>query len=133
MAERAAVMAAVLGKAKVHRITKNFVSLLLDNNRLSALSGIVDAFEKYYDERIGRVRARVCSAAPLDKDTLAELERHLLEVTGKKQVLLETEVDPDLVGGIVTHVGDLVFDGSIRTQLSLLQNKLLSQESAAQA
>jgi F-type H+-transporting ATPase subunit delta len=133
ISERSAVLQAVLSKGNAHKITSNFVSLLLDNNRLAAFRDILAAFEDSYDKRIGRVRARVCSAVALDKKTLASLEEHLLAVTGKKQVLIETKVDPALVGGIVTHVGDLVFDGSIRTQLNLLQNKLLSQEAPAQA
>jgi len=133
LSERSGVLAAVLAKTTPHKIIGNFLSLLLDNNRLGALREILVAFEQYYDERIGRVRARVCSAAPLDKTTLAALEKHLLGVTGKAEIILETEVDPSLIGGIVTHVGDRVFDGSIRTQLNLLQNKLLSQETPAQA
>ena len=131
--ERSAVLKAVLAKSSYQKITQNFISLLLDNNRLVALDDILAAFEDYYDARIGRVRARVCSAVPLDKQTLAALEKHLLAVTDKEQVLITTEVDPSLMGGIVTHIGDLVFDGSIRTQLNLLQNKLLSQEATAQA
>ena len=75
----------------------------------------------------------MCSATPLDKKTLDALQKHLLKVTGKSEIIVETEVDPSLIGGIVTHVGDRVFDGSIRTQLNLLQNKLLSQETPAQA
>jgi F-type H+-transporting ATPase subunit delta len=133
LSERSAVLKTVLAKLGAHKITCNFMSLLLDNNRLVSLSDINSAFEQNYDERIGRVRARVCSAVALDKATLEALEKHLLAVTGKEQILLETEVDASLVGGIVTHVGDLVFDGSIRTQLNLLQNKLLSQETPAQA
>ncbi len=131
--ERAGVVQAVVSKIKAHEITSNFLCLLLDNNRLAALSDIHTAFEDYYDERIGRVRARVSSAAPLDDATLDALRKHLLQVTGKNEVILETTVDPALIGGIVTHIGDRVFDGSIRTQLNLLQNKLLSQETPAQA
>jgi F-type H+-transporting ATPase subunit delta len=133
LSERSAVLKTVLAKTGAHKITCNFMLLLLDNNRLVSLSDISSAFEQNYDERIGRIRARVCSAVALDKATLESLKKHLLAVTGKKQILLETEVDAALVGGIVTHVGDLVFDGSIRTQLNLLQNKLLSQETPAQA
>jgi len=133
LGERSGVLGAVVAKTKAHKITRNFLSLLLDNNRLGAFDDILVAFEQYYDERIGRVRARVCSAAALDKATLAALEKHLLKVTGKAEIILETEVDPSLIGGIVTHVGDRVFDGSIRTQLNLLQTKLLSQETPAQA
>ena len=131
--ERAGVLSAVLAKVKTHKVTGNFLSLLLENNRLGALGDILVEFEQYYDERIGRVRARVCSAVALDKATLTALNKHLVKVTGKKEVIIETEIDPSLIGGIVTHVGDRIFDGSIRTQLNLLQNKLLSQETPAQA
>ena len=51
------------------------------------------------------------------------LRRALTERTGQ-EVRLEIEIDPSLIGGAVAKVGDLVFDGSLRTQLGQLRNSL---------
>jgi F-type H+-transporting ATPase subunit delta len=71
------------------------------------------------------VRARVTSAEPLGQAVLDRVRRALEQRTGK-QVVVETAVDPDLIGGVVARVGDLILDGSVRTQLADLRAKLLN-------
>lgn len=131
--ERKAVLGAVVDKGGLHAISRNFLFLLVDNNRMGVFTEILSSLEALYDEQTGRVRAEVTSASPLDDAALEQLKAHLLSVTGKKEVILETQVDPELIGGIVTRVGDLVFDGSIQTQLRLIRQKLLNQETPAEA
>ena len=77
------------------------------------------------DAHLGRVRARVTSAEPLGPAVLDRVRRALEQRTGK-QVVVETAVDPDLIGGVVARVGDLILDGSVRTQLADLRAKLLN-------
>ncbi len=77
------------------------------------------------DEHTGRVRAHVTSAQALAPADLERVRQSLARRTGK-QVILESSVDPALIGGIVARVGDLVLDGSIRTQLGRLRDKLLN-------
>ena len=77
------------------------------------------------DARAGQVRATVTSAAPLGVTELDKVRRSLEQRTGKK-VILETAVDPELIGGVVARVGDLVLDGSVRTQLEELRRRLLN-------
>jgi F-type H+-transporting ATPase subunit delta len=71
------------------------------------------------------VRAVVTSATPLSPADLERVRRSLERRT-KKTVMLEAQVDPSLIGGLVAQVGDLVLDGSVRTQLSTLRDKLLN-------
>jgi F-type H+-transporting ATPase subunit delta len=131
--ERQGVIGAVLERAGVVGITRNFLFLLIENRRVDALSDIVSAFEDRVDDRLGRVRASVTSAVPLGDEMLGEIEKQIQHLTGKGQVLLSAEVDPALIGGIVTRVGDMVFDGSIRTQLSAIRNQLLGQAAVGEA
>ena len=77
------------------------------------------------DEKAGRVRAQVTSAQPLSPAEINRVRDSLARRTGK-HVVLEAAVDPTLIGGIVARVGDLVLDGSIRTQLGSLREKLLN-------
>ena len=71
-----------------------------------------------------RVRAVVTSAEALDPATLSGVQRALERRTGKR-VTLTTTVDPSLIGGVVARVGDLVLDGTIRTRLANLNQRLL--------
>ena len=64
---------------------------------------------------------------------LGEIEKQIKHLTGKSEVLLSADIDASLIGGIVTHVGDLVLDGSIRTQLSTIRNQLLGQSTVGEA
>jgi F-type H+-transporting ATPase subunit delta len=77
------------------------------------------------DEKLGRVRARVLSAAPLDLASETEIRKALERRTGKK-VLMTTVVDPSLIGGVVTYVAGMVLDGSVASRLATLKNRLLN-------
>jgi len=131
--ERHAVLEQILGKLGVHKHTRNFLFVLNDRNRLAALAGIVEAFGELYDERTGRVRAQVTSAKGLDAASITTLRNHLQSITGAKEVIVREDVDPALLGGIVTRVGDLVLDGSVRTQLRLLRDQLVAGQSVGDA
>jgi len=132
-AEREAITRAILDHIKIEGITRNFLLLLVENNRMTAFDDIVSAFEDRVDGHLGRVRASVTSAVPLGTEMLGEIEKQIQHLTGKSEVLLTAEVDPALIGGIVTRVGDLVLDGSIRTQLSTIRNQLLGQSAVGEA
>jgi F-type H+-transporting ATPase subunit delta len=75
------------------------------------------------DELANIIRADVASAIELPDETVEKIKASLSEQTGK-QVTVETTVDPSLIGGVVTKIGDLVLDGSVRTQLISLKESL---------
>jgi len=104
---------------------QRFVLLLLDRSRIVLLPAIARAYQAMADDHVGRVRAQVTSAEPLTQVALDRVRRSLEQRTGKK-VVMETAVDPELIGGLVARVGDLVLDGSVRTQLADLRTKLLN-------
>ncbi|MCI5129813.1 MAG: ATP synthase F1 subunit delta, partial [Candidatus Electrothrix sp. AUS3] len=70
---------------------------------------------------------RVTSAIELDDVLLGKIQAKLEDITGNK-VILETQVDPSLIGGMIARVGDLVLDGSIRTQLNGLKESIKGRE-----
>jgi F-type H+-transporting ATPase subunit delta len=104
---------------------QRFALLLLDRGRIALLASLARAYRELADAHAGRVRAVVTSAAPLSPADLERVRRSLERRT-KKTVMLEAQVDPSLIGGLVAQVGDLVLDGSVRTQLSTLRDKLLN-------
>jgi len=97
--------------------------LLGDRNRLAHLPAIVDTFGRLADEQLGRVRARVTSAVPLDPAAAQSIADKLAAAT-RAQVILDRVVDPAILGGVVAQVGSLVYDGSIRSQLEDLRRSL---------
>jgi F-type H+-transporting ATPase subunit delta len=100
--------------------------LLLDKGRIGSLPDIARAHRALVDEHAGRVRATVTTARPLDPALEARLKA-ALEKTSGKTVLLDKKEDPSIVGGLVTQLGDIVYDGSVRTQLQQLREQLLAE------
>jgi len=84
----------------------------------------VRMYQDLVDERLGRVRAEVTAAVPLDEGVGSRLARRLAAVAGK-QVVLETTVDPGLLGGMVARIQGTVYDGSLRAQLARLREQLV--------
>ncbi len=107
----------------VNQITSNFLRILLQHNRIGFFHQIADAYSKSINERKGIVSARVTTVAPLSPRDMKSLEMKLVEITGK-QINMELQTDPGLLGGIVVQVGSTIFDGSIRTQLSEMRRRL---------
>jgi F-type H+-transporting ATPase subunit delta len=69
-------------------------------------------------------RAKVTSATVLSDEAVASIKASLEKTTGHS-IIVETEVDPELIGGVVARVGDLVLDGSVRTQLTSIKETLI--------
>ncbi|MGYP000858250788 len=121
--ERKSALRGVANGASISPLVQNFLSYLIDQRRLVDFSSIVSAYGQLADEAEGLVTAEVVSASPMDDRRKDRLRRALTERTGQ-EVRLEIEIDPSLIGGAVAKVGDLVFDGSLRTQLGQLRNSL---------
>jgi F-type H+-transporting ATPase subunit delta len=121
--ERRAVVAELARRLDHSDELRAFAMLLVDENRMSLLSEIRDALRDLVEQAAGRLRARVISARKLERRELDGLRRVLSKRT-KAVVDLETEIDPDLIGGVVVRVGDLLLDGSLRTQLDSLRGSL---------
>ncbi len=113
----------VLARMDTDPMVVNFVNVLIDRKRIDQLTGIEKAFSEKVDEIRGITRGEVVSADPLSEDELGRVTDALSKISGK-QVLVTTKVDPVLIGGLVARVGDMVFDGTIRTQLNQLKESL---------
>jgi len=111
-------------KMAVRPLTRTFLRILLEAGRLGELENVLRAYEGLVDERLGRVKAVVTSAVPLAAEAQERLRQRLQAQLGK-QVYLETRQDPGLIGGVVTRIGSVVFDGSLRTRLLRLREELV--------
>jgi F-type H+-transporting ATPase subunit delta len=124
---KAEVIRSVFGP-RAGELFTNFLLVLNEHDRLDVLRPILEAAHELADERARRVRVVVRSAAPLD-DGQRERLRQQLRSNLQKEPLLDTQVDPDLLGGLVVRVGDWVYDASVRTQLEDIRNQLIERSS----
>lgn len=122
-AERRAVLAAVAERLGASLLLKHFLSFLLDQRRLVDWDAIELEYGRLADAVAGLSHVRVKSATPLSEAQRERLQRALERRAGGR-VQLEIDVDPMLVGGVVAQVGDLVYDGSLLTQLRQLRASL---------
>lgn len=118
------VLEEISERIRLSPLTVNFLNLLLRKGRLENLSDIIEQYRVLWDEILNRATAEVQSATPLSEETKVRLREKLSQVTGK-DIILKTSVNPELLGGIVTKIGSLVFDGSVRTQLDRVREKLI--------
>lgn len=103
---------------------RNFVRLLLENDRLELAPEIFQLYEALRREHEGEVEAEVVSARPLTKREQQQLLSRLRKRLGRK-VRAHFREDPSLIGGVVVRYGDKVIDGSVRGQLDALRRQLL--------
>ena len=123
------VLQTVIDKLDLTRTMKSFLLLIFDKGRIGFIGSINDYYQKFADEFKGVARASLVSAIDLSADTVEKIRAALSKKT-KKDIILEIEQDPALIGGIITKIGDLVWDGSIKTQLINMRESLNRGEGA---
>ncbi len=124
--ERRRALAKLVGPLGLSPLIANFCAFLIDQRRTRDLTAIRDEFVRLAEEAAGRVRGELVTPAPLDAAQLDRVRDALTRRVGRT-IDLDVRVDPQLVGGLVARVGDLVFDGSLRTQLAQLRAQLTGE------
>lgn len=114
----------LIERAGLGDLSSTFVRLLLEKGRLRYLAAIADTFEYLANERRGRLKVTLVSPEPLAGEVVERLKAEVEASTGKT-ILIETAVDPALIGGLVVRIGDRVLDGSIRHQLAAMREELV--------
>ena len=121
--DKGKVLDAIINRARPGQMTVNLLRVMLVNYRLHYLGEVYDQFRRIINERSGVVVAEVTTAQPIGSAEQASLGRRLQEMTGK-QVQFQFKTDPSLIGGVVTRIGSVVYDGSVRTQLQEIKQQL---------
>ena len=127
--DRRKVFQSVIGKLDLSKVMSSFLMLLFEKGRISFVVSINGFFQALADELKGVAKASLVSANKLSAETIEKIRSALSKKTGK-EIVLDVKEDPGLIGGIVTRIGDLVLDGSIKTQLLNMRESLKRGESA---
>ena len=101
----------------------NFLELLAERHRMPALFRVRRAYDALWREENKLLPVTVTSAIELDEGLVKGLGERIEEQTGKK-VELTSRVDPDVLGGLVLQVGNMVLDASIRNRLEQLRKQV---------
>ena len=121
--EAGKAFAAIAPELNLDPITTNFVGVLARNGRKGELRNVIRAFRRLAAEHRGETSADVITARPLKDDQIAALKAQLRARAGR-DVTLDTQVDPDILGGIVVKLGSQMIDASIRTKLNRLASAM---------
>ena len=125
---RRMVLQKIIEKLDLSKVMRSFLLLLFDKGRFSYLNDIDKYYQKLADEVKGVARASLLSASELSSEAVEKIRAALSKMTGKA-IILDMQQDHSLIGGIVTKIGDLVLDGSIKTQLLNMRESLKRGES----
>jgi len=121
------VMAQLISELQADQFMSNFLNLVVQKKRADILPEIAAQFQVLVDAEQNVSRGTVITASEITGDLQAKVQKTLENITGKK-VILAAEIDPAIIGGIVAKVGDLVMDGSIKTQLAGLNESIKGSE-----
>jgi len=106
-------------------LTLRFLGLLVDHRRETVLGDIYAEYQRLANEARNILPVEVTAAVPLTDAERDQLGLALAQRTGKR-VILNVNIDPALMGGVVLRMGDTIIDGSVRSRLAQLKSRLMS-------
>jgi F-type H+-transporting ATPase subunit delta len=101
----------------------NFLQLLAERHRMPLLSRVRRQFETMWAEENRLLPVSVTSAVELDESLVEDIGHRIQEQTGRR-VELSSSVDPEVLGGLVVRVGNMVLDASVRSRLEQLRKQV---------
>jgi len=123
MAEKRKLIDSAL-TVKVDPDLLHLIYLLAERGRITSLPRIVDEFIEMANKEQRIVVADVLTAVPLDEKRQQDVADRLKRLAGAKQVQLRPHVEPRILGGIIAQIGDELYDGSVRTRLAQLAQRI---------
>ena len=108
---------------KVHKDTKNFLMVLVDKDRTTELASIVQSYKQMMNDKFNIAEGKVYTAIPLSQEQISELEKKL-SAKYNKNVQLVNKIDKDILGGVLVRIGNEEIDGTVKSRLDDLSEKL---------
>ena len=119
--EQLKALSAILDKAGISGIAANFLRVITTNRRLFAVRDMIRGYRTLLARHRGEVTAQVTVAEKLNDKNLGALKSALKSVTGGKDIDLEVNVEPAIIGGLIVKVGSRMIDSSLRTKLNAIK------------
>jgi F-type H+-transporting ATPase subunit delta len=120
------VIEAIVQRLGAGKIIRNFLFVVVDNQRAQQLPQMIETFQEVIRQRQGVAEADVESAMELNAAQKTQLLETLERLTGKK-IQAKYTLDPALLGGAVVRIGDTIFDGSLKNRLNQMRTRLASE------
>ncbi len=120
--EKQSVLSECLGKMKTNSLLTQFLNLVLNLNHFSMIHEVYESFEHAFFDHRNEVKAFVESARPLSAVEAKEVQM-VLEKKFGKNILIDSKVNPSLIGGIKARVKSVVFDASVEGYLNQLERE----------
>jgi F-type H+-transporting ATPase subunit delta len=118
------IVQALLQASPLSQPVSRLLAMLAERDRIALLPDIATSYQERLLDFQKVVQAEVTTAVPLPADKAEALRASLAQATGR-QVLLQTSVDPSILGGVVAKVGSRVFDGSVARHLERVKAQLI--------
>jgi F-type H+-transporting ATPase subunit delta len=107
--------------------TRNFLKVLSDNGREEILEEVLLRYEELVKEHLGKVEVEVTTAVELSEEEVGRINERLGRLLEGREVILDTSVDPEILGGAVFRFGGRRVDSSVRGQLLSLREEMLER------
>ena len=120
---RKKILLQVAKSIQLSSIIEHFLSLLLDRDRLAFVPAIIASYRHLLNQAKGRVDAKVTAAETLGSVVIENLRDSLSQLSGK-EVILQQEANSELIGGLVVEFQGKIYDGSVRTQLEKMKQRI---------
>ncbi len=109
---------------RMNETVADFLCLLVEKRRIGVLPSVVEAFRSMADEHAGRTRVSVRTASALPDALRSEIGAALKQAL-EREIVIESDLDPEIMGGAVVSIGDKVYDGSIRGRLKAFRQQIM--------
>lgn len=108
---------------QISPLSLNFLTLLVDKGRIELLPLIDKSYNQLYQEAQGVINVKITTSFPLEENYRKNI-REALSEKFKKEIILEEETNPKILGGMIVRVGDLIINSSLLNQISQLTNQI---------
>jgi F-type H+-transporting ATPase subunit delta len=123
---RKAITKVITEVSGLHKSTIDFIDLLIERERMDHFPEIARSYESLCDAVSRRIRATLVTAMGFPPELVRAIKSQLESSTGK-EVILSVEEDASLIGGVLTRIGNVIYDGSLKTQLAKVKENLYKE------
>lgn len=109
--------------SEINELIVNFLKVLVDKNRFDIFADVLDAYSKSLDKENNISRIQVTSAVEMSDDSKKKLKQKLEEKM-KKNVVLDLDINPDIIAGLLIKIGDNIIDMSLKHKLEDLSKNI---------